>query len=90
MGFKTYTCPIAKKCGGCEWLAVPYPIQLDRKQAAMGELFSEIAEADGAVLERIGTVKTDRYERPIKDIRVRRIYPDRELNKPKEEEKPAE
>ena len=32
MGFKTYTCPIAKSCGGCEWLAVPYPIQLKRKR----------------------------------------------------------
>ena len=30
MGYKTYTCPIAKACGGCEWLAVPYPIQLER------------------------------------------------------------
>ena len=53
MGYRTYTCPIARSCGGCEWLAVPYPIQLDRKQAAMEELFSEIVEADGAVLERI-------------------------------------
>ncbi len=53
MGFRTYTCPIARSCGGCEWLAVPYPIQLDRKQAAMEELFSELVEADGAVLERI-------------------------------------
>ena len=32
MGYKTYTCPISRDCGGCEWLAVPYPIQLRRKQ----------------------------------------------------------
>ena len=42
MGFRTYTCPIAAKCGGCEWLAVPYPIQLRRKQEAMEELFSDL------------------------------------------------
>ena len=41
MGFKTYTCPIAKSCGGCEWLAVPYPIQLRRKQAQIAELMAD-------------------------------------------------
>lgn len=44
MGYKTYTCPIAKQCGGCEWLAVPYPLQLKRKQNAMQELFSDVIE----------------------------------------------
>lgn len=42
MGYKTYTCPVAKKCGACEWLAVPYPIQLERKHEAMQELFGSI------------------------------------------------
>ena len=42
MGYKTYTCPIAKACGGCEWLAVPYPIQLERKQRAVAELFADV------------------------------------------------
>ena len=42
MGFRTYTCPIARSCGGCEWLAVPYPIQLRRKREAIVELFSNI------------------------------------------------
>ena len=46
MGFKTYTCPIAKSCGGCEWLAVPYPIQLKRKREAVTGLFSDILPAD--------------------------------------------
>ena len=46
MGFKTYTCPIAKSCGGCEWLAVPYPIQLKRKREAVAGLFSDILPAD--------------------------------------------
>ena len=37
MGYKTYTCQYAKKCGGCELLAVPYELQLQRKQRAMEE-----------------------------------------------------
>jgi len=42
MGFKTYTCPTAKNCGGCETLAVPYPIQLKRKQKQVEELFADL------------------------------------------------
>lgn len=53
MGFRTYTCPISRRCGGCEWLAVPYPIQLRRKQEAMEELYSPVCEADGCRLGRI-------------------------------------
>lgn len=49
MGYKTYTCPYARQCGGCEWLAVPYPIQLERKQAMLNSLF----EPFGAGCERI-------------------------------------
>jgi 23S rRNA (uracil-5-)-methyltransferase RumA len=46
MGFKTYTCPIAKECGGCEWLAVPYPIQLRRKQEWVEKLFAQVIAED--------------------------------------------
>lgn len=53
MGYKTYTCPQAKRCGGCELLAVPYELQLKRKQRAMEELFATIAEQDGAELAPI-------------------------------------
>lgn len=53
MGYKTYTCPIARNCGGCEWLAVPYPIQLRRKQNQVEGLLGKMAAADGAVLEDI-------------------------------------
>lgn len=53
MGYKTYTCAVAKKCGGCELLAVPYELQLKRKQRAMEELFAEVVEQDGATLEPI-------------------------------------
>lgn len=51
MGYKTYTCTIARDCGGCEWLAVPYPIQLRRKQEQVDELLGDMAERDGAVIE---------------------------------------
>ena len=53
MGYRTYTCPIARDCGGCEWLAVPYPIQLRRKQEQVEELLGAMAGADGAELEAI-------------------------------------
>lgn len=52
MGYRTYTCPIAKSCGGCEWLQVPYPIQLKRKQAALEELFRPFLE-DGLSISPI-------------------------------------
>lgn len=51
MGYRTYTCTIARDCGGCEWLAVPYPIQLRRKQEQVAELLGDMAERDGAVVE---------------------------------------
>lgn len=53
MGYKTYTCPIARLCGGCEWLAVPYPIQLRRKQERVAELLGALVEADGGELGEI-------------------------------------
>lgn len=53
MGYRTYTCPIAKSCGGCEWLAVPYPIQLSRKQEQVKELLGTAIEKDGAALDPI-------------------------------------
>ena len=57
MGYKTYTCPIAKSCGGCEWLAVPYPIQLKRKQAQVMQPKPEPVKIEKAVMtsELIGT-----------------------------------
>lgn len=34
-------CPVAKRCGGCEWLAMPYEAQLDMKQRRIEELFGD-------------------------------------------------
>ena len=53
MGYKTYTCPISRDCGGCEWLAVPYPIQLRRKQELVEQLLGRMAQKDGADIESI-------------------------------------
>ena len=53
MGYKTYTCRIARDCGGCEWLAVPYPIQLRRKQGQVDELLGGMACEDGAAVDPI-------------------------------------
>ena len=53
MGFKTYTCPIAKECGGCEWLAVPYPIQLRRKQEWVERLFEQVINEDAPEVQGI-------------------------------------
>ncbi len=53
MGYRTYTCGIAKKCGGCEWLSVPYPIQLRRKQEEAQGLLGRMTEVDGGELRDI-------------------------------------
>ena len=45
MGYKTYNCDVSKRCGGCEWLAVPYPIQLKRKQEEIEGLFKGFRNA---------------------------------------------
>ena len=53
MGYRTYTCQTARDCGGCEWLAVPYPIQLRRKQEQVEELLGAMTREDDAALEPI-------------------------------------
>ena len=53
MGYRTYTCPFAKNCGGCEWLAVPYPIQLRRKFEGVLGALGEMAAADGVAVEDV-------------------------------------
>ena len=34
-------CPVAKRCGGCEWLSMPYEEQLGRKQEYIEDLFGD-------------------------------------------------
>ena len=51
MGYKTHDCPVSRACGGCEWLAVPYPIQLKRKQEFISRCFDGML--DGADVKPI-------------------------------------
>ena len=53
MGYKTPTCSIARSCGGCEWLSVPYPIQLKRKQAQVEELLAPLASINNVTIDPI-------------------------------------
>jgi len=53
MGYKTPTCSIARSCGGCEWLSVPYPIQLKRKQTQVEELLTPLASINNVTIEPI-------------------------------------
>ena len=53
MGYKTPTCSIARSCGGCEWLSVPYPIQLKRKQTQVEELLAPLASINNVTIESI-------------------------------------
>ena len=53
MGYKTPTCSIARSCGGCEWLSVPYPIQLKRKQTQVEELLAPLASINNVIIEPI-------------------------------------
>ena len=53
MSYKTFTCSIARRCGGCELLAVPYELQLRRKHESMKELFAQVTEQDGATVEPV-------------------------------------
>ncbi len=59
MGYKTFTCDIAKQCGGCEWLSVPYPIQLRRKQEEFEKQLGAQVAADGGQLNPIRGMEGD-------------------------------
>lgn len=41
------TCPVDKRCGACQLLALPYAEQLEKKHEQMNELFAEVAAKDG-------------------------------------------
>lgn len=59
MGYRTYTCQIARECGGCEWLSVPYPIQLRRKQQEVAGLLADMVAEDGGELREIVGVESE-------------------------------
>ena len=40
----TTGCPVLGRCGGCPWIDVPYPEQLERKQRMMEDLFGSLCD----------------------------------------------
>ena len=62
MGYKTPTCPIASECGGCEWLSVPYPIQMRRKHEALAEVFAGLVDADKIALSEAAHTEGFRHK----------------------------
>ncbi len=50
---------------------------LDGEYTVFGETVAGLA-----VIDKIAGLKTDRYDRPLRDVRIRKIRPDKELNKP--------
>ena len=52
MSESTYRCAIERRCGGCQWLDVPYHDQLARKQQTIKELFTPYLKR-GAMLDPI-------------------------------------
>lgn len=43
---KTSVCPVSRKCGGCQYIELPYKKQLKKKQKAAEELLSAFAEVE--------------------------------------------
>ena len=52
MGFKTYTCPIAKSCGGCEWLAVPISHPAATQARCRAQLFADVLPSGTTAQQR--------------------------------------
>jgi len=46
VGYRTFDCPVKRRCGGCQWLDVPYPLQLKRKQRALDETLGAFHTVD--------------------------------------------
>ena len=46
---KTGLCSVAGKCGGCQYLAIPYETQLREKQKQVDKLLSEFAPVDSII-----------------------------------------
>ena len=63
MRHDTDICPIAKSCGGCETLAVPYHVQLERKQREVAELFADVLAScpEGTLAPIVGMEPPVRY-----------------------------
>ncbi len=55
------SCPIAQKCGGCQYIEMPYDQQLKEKQKTVGQLLQEY----GKVNKIIGMENPDHYRNKV-------------------------
>ena len=53
MGDIAFSCPVSRECGGCELLATPYPVQLERKTRAMERLYEPVCRACDVSVEPV-------------------------------------
>lgn len=97
MADQTYSCPVLRQCGGCQWLDIPYAQQLERKQHDIEELFatylgksSKAGTATGVLTVDpiIGMSDPQRYRTkilapfaPARKEGVRRVSPRRDLRR---------
>ena len=68
-----------KESSGSQFYIVQDPdncIHLDGEYTVFGETVAGLN-----VIDKIASAKTDRYDRPIHDVRILKIIPDQELNK---------
>ncbi len=57
-----FACPIDGRCGGCQWLAIPYAEQLARKQREVEALFEGLLDEESVVSPILG-MEDPRYYR---------------------------
>lgn len=58
-------CPIARECGACSAIDVPYDQQLTRKQRIVADLFYDIAGSDSSLPPIVGMEDPFRYRNKI-------------------------
>lgn len=42
-------CPVSRKCGGCQWIALPYQVQLNQKMKYVKGLLKEFGQIDAII-----------------------------------------
>ncbi len=75
-----FFCPIDSKCGGCEWLAVPYAEQPKRKQHEVEAFFDGLLDPETAV--RLILAWTTRVTIAIRSCRPMLAYGKKSTSKP--------
>ena len=60
-----FSCAIEGKCGGCEWLSVPYAEQLSRKQAQADSLFENLIDEQTKRCDILGMESPRHYRNKV-------------------------